>query len=200
MTPEKDLLYTLIEYLNHEDKQELGNIIKHSRIIYEKKWEFSGVVSNQHQLEIIIKTPITYKTILEKNKEILEEICFEVYENDEDYMATSVNIKVLASHVTTVEIQNLEKEIVENSTYQSFIKEILELKLDDIEKKYLYEACECAMRDNRLAASTMLGCAAEYLLLNMCNAYFIYLEKNNSEKEVENYKKKCSMQNQLIID
>lgn len=50
MTPEKDLQFTLIQYLEMKDLKELSNIIKHSRIVYDKKWEFSGVVSNQRQL------------------------------------------------------------------------------------------------------------------------------------------------------
>lgn len=190
MTPEKDLHYTLIQYLDLKGKTELSNIIKHSRIVYDKQWKFTGVVSDQRNLCINIKTPIAYKAVLEKEIDLLQTLCFEIYEDDDDYMATSVNISILAAKVTTVEIDEIEKEIVENSVYQSFVKDISSMTLDSIEKSYLFEACECAMRNNRLAASTMLGCAAEYLLLQICDAYHIYLKNNASTGEVDSYERK----------
>ena len=190
MTPEKDLHYTLIQYLDFKGKSELSNIIKHSRIVYEKQWKFTGVISDQRNLCINIKTPLIYKTILEKELDLIKNLCFEIYEDDDDYMATSIVVSILASKVTTIEIDEIEKEIVENTVYQSFIKEISQMELDQIEKSYLYEACECAIRNNRLAASTMLGCAAEYLLLNICQSYHEYLKNNSSTGEVESFERK----------
>lgn len=190
MTPEKDLHYTLIQYLDLKEKPELSNIIKHSRIIYDKQWKFTGVVSDQRNLCINIKTPLTYKAILEKEIELVKDLCFEIYEDDDEYMATSVVVSILASKVTTFEIDEIEKEIVENSVYQGFIKEISLMELDQIEKSYLFEACECAIRNNRLAASTMLGCAAEYLLLNICSSYLKYLKNISSQSEVEAFERK----------
>ncbi len=35
MTPERDFHYTLIKYLDIKGKQELSNIIKRSRIVYD---------------------------------------------------------------------------------------------------------------------------------------------------------------------
>lgn len=190
MTPEKDLHYTLIQYLDLKGNTELSNIIKHSRIVYDKQWKFTGVVSDQRNLCINIKTPIAYKAVLEKEIDLLQTLCFEIYEDDDDYMATSVNISILAAKVTTIEIDEIEKEIVEGSVYQSFIAEISSLGLDGIEKSYLYEACECAIRNNRLAASTMLGCAAEYLLSQLCNSYHEYLKKHASQTEHEAFERK----------
>lgn len=190
MTPEKDLHYTLIQYLDFKDRPELSNIIKHSRIVYDKQWKFTGVVSDQRNLHINIKTPLTYKSILENELDLIKTLCFEIYEDDDDYMATSVGISILASRVTTVEINEIEQEIIENSVYQAFVNEVSQMNLDPIEKSYLYEACECAMRNNRLAASTMLGCAAEYLLLNICEAFKIYLANHTSVNEVDNFERK----------
>lgn len=159
VTPEKDLQYTLIQYLDIKEKPELSNIIKHSRIVYDKQWKFTGVVSDQRNLCINIKTPLVYKAILEKDIDLIKTLCFEIYEDDDEYMATNVVTSILASKVTTIEIDEIEKEIVENTVYQGFIKEVTLMELDHIEKSYLYEACECAIRNNRLAASTMLGCS-----------------------------------------
>lgn len=190
MTPEKDLHYTLIEYLDLKGKNELSNIIKHSRIVYDKQWEFTGIVSYQRKLCINIKTPLIYKTVLEKEIDLIKSLCFEIYENDDDYKATSVSVSILSSKVTTIEIDKIEKEIVENTVYQSFIKEISQLELDRIEKSYLFEACDCAIRNNRLAASIMLGCAAEYLLLNISQAYLEYLKNNCKQGEVNSFESK----------
>lgn len=191
MTPEKDLHYTLIQYLDYKEKFELANIMKHSRIIYEKQWAFvGGAISNQRNLCINIKAPLIYKSILENEIETIKTLCFEIYEADDEYMATSVRFSILASKVTTIEINEIEQEIVENSTYQHFVRDISSMNLNNIEKSYLFEACECAMRNNRLAASTMLGCAAEYLLLNICNSYHTYLKNNANSGEMESYERK----------
>ena len=64
------------------------------------------------------------------------------------------------------------------------------MDINQIEKKYLYEACECGVRNNRLAASAMLGCAAEYLLINLSNAYYKYLKNNGTSNEIENFQRK----------
>ena len=45
----------------------------------------------------------------------------------------------------------------------------------------------------------MLGCAAEYLLINN-NAYYKYLENNGTSNEIENSNAKLLMQNLLMID
>ena len=95
MTPERDFHYTLIKYLDIKGKQELSNIIKRSRIVYDKLWPFSGVVSYQRKMNINIKTPIEFKTLLEKEIDLLRTLSFEIYEDDDEYMATDVVITVL---------------------------------------------------------------------------------------------------------
>ncbi|MGI6647505.1 MAG: hypothetical protein ACOX5W_00170 [Bacillota bacterium] len=190
MTPEKSLHYTMIKYLDIEGETELSNFIKHSKIVYDRRWDYSGIVSNQRKMFINIKTPIEFKKILEGNLKKLEKICFEIYEDDDEYAAVGVYISTLAYNITSVEIDEIENEIVEDSIYQNFILEISSMDIDQIERKYLYEACECAIRNNRLAASTMLGCAAEYLLINLSNAYYQYLENNGTSNEIENFKRK----------
>lgn len=189
MTPEKDLHYTLIQYLDLKEKPELSNIIKHSRIVYDKQWAFTGVVSDQRKLIINLKTPLIYKKLIEENRDLIQSMCFEIYEDDDDYMATEVKVSILASKVTTFEINEIENYIQENTVYQAFINEITHMNLDSIEKSYLFEACECAIRNNRLAACTMLGCAAEYLLLNICDSFMQYLSNHSTEGEVQRFER-----------
>lgn len=190
MTPEKDLHYTLIKYLEIEGEIELSNIIKRSKIIYDRGWKFTGIISNQRTMTIDIKTPIEFKKILESNIDKIKSICFEIYEDDAEYRAESVSISILANKVTSIEIDEIEKEIVEESIYNNFIREISTINIDAIEKKYLFEACECAIRNNKLAASTMLGCAAEYLLIKLCESYYIYLQNNGTRPEYEGFERK----------
>ncbi|MGO5092632.1 hypothetical protein [Clostridium sp. LCP25S3_F10] len=190
MTPERDLHYTLIKYFDMEGELELANIIKCSKVVYDKGWEFTGIVQNQKRMTINIKTPYEFKKILENQISKIKEVCFEIYEDDDEYRADDVRITTLASKVTSIEIDEIEREIVEESIYNNFIMEVSKSNIDIIEKKYLFEACECAIRNNRLAASTMLGCAAEYLLIKLCEAYYSYLHNNGTRGEYEGFERK----------
>ena len=193
MTPERDLKFTLIKYLEYKNEKELSNMIKHSRIVYNKLWEFTGIVSDQRKMCINIKMPLEFKFIVKQSEEkmnILRNLCFEIYEDDDEYAATSVEVSVLADKVTEIEIEEIEKVIIENSVYQSFIKELYDMNIDEVEKRYLYEACECASRGNLLAGATMLGCSAEYLLINMCKAYQSYILKNKGATEADIFERK----------
>lgn len=190
MTPEKNLHYTLIKCFEIDGETELSNILKHSKVSYEKQWGFTGVVSNQRKMYINIKAPREFKSILENKLDALEKLCFEIYEDDDEYSAVGVKISTLAYSIASIEIDEIEKEIVEDSIYQNFIMEVSNMSIDKIERKYLFESCECAMRNNKLAASTMLGCAAEYLLINLCTAYYKYLKNNASQTETDNFERK----------
>lgn len=190
MTPERDLHYTLIKYLDMEEETELVNIIKRSKIVYDRGWAFTKIVPDQRTLTINIKTPIEFKKILENQINKIKKICFEIYEDDDEYRAQEVTVSILAQRVTSIEIDEIEKEIVEESIYNNFIMEISTMNMDAIEKKYLFEACECAIRNNRLAASTMVGCAAEHILIKLCEAYYSYLQNNGTKNEYEGFERK----------
>lgn len=190
MTPERDLHYTLIKYLDMEEETELVNIIKRSKIVYDRGWAFTKIVPDQRTLTINIKTPIEFKKILENQINKIKKICFEIYEDDDEYRAQEITVSILAQRVTSIEIDEIEKEIVEESIYNNFIMEISTMNMDAIEKKYLFEACECAIRNNRLAASTMVGCAAEHILIKLCEAYYSYLKNNGTKNEYEGFERK----------
>lgn len=192
MATEQELHYTLIQYLEAEGKTELANIIKQSKIVYDYQYEFSGIISYQRKMYVEIKTPIQFKSQLEHKylREQLSKMCSEIYEDDENYAFWGIKIGVLAAKLTNVEFEQQTTIVIEDSIYQSFVNELNQLNIDALEKQYLYEACECAMRNNRLAASTMLGCATELLLINLCNSYHAYLLNNGTELEAKNFKDK----------
>lgn len=86
---------------------------------------------------INIKMPLEFKFIVKQSEEkmnILRNLCFEIYEDDDEYAATSVEVSVLADKVTEIEIEEIEKVIIENSVYQSFIKELYDMNIDEVEK------------------------------------------------------------------
>lgn len=190
MATEQEFQYTLSRYLESEGQLELANIIKQSKVVYLPQWGFTGVVSDQRKLYIEIKTPIEFKTNLERKQEILTKFCGDIYEDNDEYAFWGVQIGILPVKLTTTNTVDNSKLVVEDSIYQSFINELISLDIDEIEKAYLYEACDCAARDNKLAAATMLGCAAEYLLINLCDAYWKYLKKNGTTTESDAFERK----------
>lgn len=110
MTPEKNMHYTLIKCFEIDGETELSNILKHSKIFYEKQWGFTGVVSNQRKMYINIKTPREFKSMLEKKLDALEKLCFEIYEDDDQYSAVGVKISTLAYSIASIEIEEIEKD------------------------------------------------------------------------------------------
>lgn len=190
MITERDFHFTIIEYLKSENETELENIIKQSKVVYDYQWEFSGIISYQRKMYVEIKTPIAFKKVLESNIDKLSKYCGDIYEDNDDYAFFGVKIGVLAAKLTEVKVEEQEKIVVKDSIYQSFLNELTSFRIDAIEKSYLYEACECAIRNNRLAASTLLGCAAEYLLIKLCQAYYEYLKNNGTPVEISNFEKK----------
>lgn len=56
-----------------------------------------------------------------------------------------------------------------------------------IHKDYLFEACECASRNNMLAAIVMLGASAELLLIDLCESFGHFIKKEKTETEYDSY-------------
>ena len=82
---------------------------------------------------------------------------------------------------------NEEREDSNEDIYDNINNKVESNNYDTIEVTYIKEACECAKRRNILAATTMLGCAAERLLHLLCLSYKKYLENNVSEKETNKF-------------
>lgn len=49
---EKNMLTSLIVFLEEEGKNELSSILQVSKFVYSSQWEFSGVVSNQRKMKL----------------------------------------------------------------------------------------------------------------------------------------------------
>ena len=81
----------------------------------------------------------------------------------------------------------LEKD----SIFSNFIKFLIASEgVNEIQKQYLFEACECGSSNNLLSATVMLGASAEMLLLDFCNAYYEYLVFENDTEVYEAFERK----------
>ncbi|MNK78725.1 hypothetical protein D3C87_983690 [compost metagenome] len=190
---EERFLSTLLDCLEADDETELYNIINQSEIVIHHDWKYSGKVPNQRSAFVELKVPVKFKKIVDtydaRNK--LSTLCSEIYVDDDAYGFVGIKIgttmnKVVARKESSGESTHLDK----HHTFQNLIHMTMNSEMSEIEKVYIYEACECAMRNNRIAAVTMLGCAAEFLLLQLCSSYLEYLENGNgTPKEIENFKK-----------
>ncbi|WP_375089168.1 hypothetical protein ACDZ29_25605 [Peribacillus sp. RS7] len=58
-----------------------------------------------------------------------------------------------------------------------------------IEQMYIIEACDCASINKFLAATTMLGCAAEHFIFNFSKAYLSYIKNHGTPTEIINAEK-----------
>lgn len=78
-----------------------------------------------------------------------------------------------------------------HTDFANFIKFIIDNpKLDNLQKRYLFEACECGDKNNLLSATVMLGASAELLLLELCKAYKIYLDNHGDVTAADAFDKR----------
>ncbi|MGG0464811.1 hypothetical protein [Priestia aryabhattai] len=188
---EEAMKITLVSLLEIEEQTELANLVRMSKIVYSPQWEFSGIVSDQRKLYVEIKVPVNLKNFAQEKIQVLSKCCREIYENDEDYACYGARIGTRAIVAEKVEYEDKVILLQKDSVYTNFIKYLSgNDRIDALQKNYLYEACATGNQGNLLAASVMLGCAAEILLKKLCEAFYIYYQNNHTEKETENFSSK----------
>ncbi len=189
---ERNMLLTMITYLESEGDNELSAILQVSEFVYEPRWEFSGLVEYQKKLYGSLRVPVTFKKKIEMEKESLSKISKEIYQDDDRYHycgIETIGIKPIQSE----EINISGKPIIfeKDSVYSNTIKFVMNnTELSELQKQYLYEACECGDKNNLLAATVMLGASAEMMLIDMCEAYKVYLKNTTSMDTVDAYERK----------
>jgi len=175
---ENDMLASIIIYLEDLGMTELSSILHMSRFVYSPRWEYSRILPNQKQLYANLKVPIRCKKFVENNKELLSKIACELYLDNDDYYFIGID-EICMLPIQTEDIKFEKKHIVfeKDSVFANFIKFIINNpSLNDIQKKYLFEACECGDKNNILSATVMLGASAEMLLFELSCAYSKYLK------------------------
>lgn len=193
ITREEVFLETLIQALDADNRQDISSLLRPAKIIFNYTDEFTRTKWNQCKVYIEIKVPVGVKKKVEEYKSELDKYCDEIFESTEEYAFWSINVGILMEMNT---VEDKETGTIEtytkNQIYQNLLSKVLKTDMDPTEKKYIVEACNCAMNGQRLAAATMIGCATECLLVQLCNSYLTYLKNGGgSEREITKFEKEA---------
>lgn len=182
---EKDLLLTMVEVLKEDGNSTLANVLSISKLLYDPQWDFTKVVSGQKILLFSLRVPLNFRKLMNDSKELLSKVCISIYMDNNVYACYGIsNIGVLPIQTEEVEFDNHRVMFEKDSIYISFLKFLSgNTTIDEIQQKYLYEACAAGNTNNILSASVMLGCSAEILLKELCEAYLVYLKNNGTPGE-----------------
>lgn len=172
---------TVEEELESSQRDELLSILKQSEFCYSPTGEF-GQQSWHYKEYIDIKAPMTFVKVLRtKYTSYLYTIVKMFYKPEGDYEYWGINIlpqmKKMQQRVPTV---INAPTVIESKdvVYDNLKLQVVKNNYDSIQGKYLLEACECGIKGCKLATATMVGCAAERLLILLCVAYLTYLNNN----------------------
>ncbi|CAH0346763.1 hypothetical protein [Bacillus sp. CECT 9360] len=189
---EKDLLLTIVEVLKVDSHNTLANVLSISKLVFDPQWEFTRVVSDQRKLFVKLRVPLNFRKMINENKDLLSEICMDIYINDDSYACYGISsIGVLPIQTEEIQVDNHKVMLEKDSVYMSFMKFLADNTIiDELQKKYLYEACASGSANNILSASVMLGCSAEILLKQLCEGYMIYLNNNGTHTEQSTFQQK----------
>lgn len=191
VTREQIFLETLIEALEADNRQDISSLLRPAKVIFDYTDDFTRVKWNQCKVYIDIKVPVGVKKKIEQFTEELNVYCRQIFESNDQYAFWSVKIGILLGMNS---IENRETGTIEtytkNQIYQNLLNKIQQTEIEPTEKRYIIEACNCAMNGQRLAAATMIGCATECLLLQLCNSYLTYLKNGGgTENEINKFER-----------
>ncbi len=189
---ERDMLSSLIVYLEAEGKAELASILHVSKFVYEPQYEFSYIVPNQKKLYSSLRVPLTCKAKVQEELEYLSKLACKLYIDDDSYCFLGIkNVGMLPIQTEDIEFESKHLVLEKDSVFTNFRQFIIDTSdIDPLQKQYLFEACECGDKNNLLSATVMLGASAEMLLLDFCYAYYHYLETKGNQDGYESFERK----------
>jgi hypothetical protein len=186
-----NLQHTLIAYLEAEQHVELAQIILFSDMDYQPQYDFSYIRHDQRKLFLMIRVPLGFRKKVESQKGLIFKFVKDIYQDDDDYALTKVELGVKAIQLENIEVEEKPIIVEKSSIYSSLLKRlIVDENLSKLHKQYLYEACTVGSQGNIMSATMMLGCAAEISLLELANAGYLYFKANKSGTEISNYESK----------
>lgn len=98
---------------------------------------------------------------------------------------------MLPIQTEALEFEHKHIVLEKDSTFANFIKFIIDNpQIDELQKRYLFEACECGDKNNLLSATVMLGASAKILLLDLCKAYKCYLDRQGDTTVSDAFERK----------
>lgn len=184
-----DFKRAIYEYLEMKDNPDLANIMLSCDFELTDTGQFTYNVWNQSKVKLEIRVPMPMMKRIEQDWDLLKKMCVEIYPTDKhhDLMIIEKKIKIIESS-TFIDETGVEVLSTGAQVYQNLITKVYKSHIDDIEKDYILEGCNCAINGNRLAAATMIGCAAERLLHQLCEAFLQYMKNNNaSQREISKF-------------
>lgn len=193
-TSEEDIfLSSIIELLRVKEEDSLADMLKYCKLEYEKTNDFTKKTW-QFKEYIIIKSPIHSMKKLDEQNHTIYEAAKLIYTETDSYDLYGIKIGALpiGGSIINSSLPKEREQYVKEQVYENLLSKVNKSEnINSIEKIYLLEACECAKRDCRLAAATMLGCAGEILLIKLSEAFFQYMQNIGlSSSELNNYEKK----------
>jgi len=189
---EENLKITMVEALRADGNVSLANVIAISKLVYDPQWEFSGIISYQKNLYVSLRVPLNFRKLINDNIGMLSKLCTDIYMDDEAWYCLGIkDVGILPIQTEEVQFENKTVLLEKDSIYTNFIKFIVaNNRIDEIQKKYLYEACSAGNAGNMLSATVMLGCSAELLLKDLTSAYHQYLLNNGTLVEQSAFENK----------
>lgn len=185
----QDFKKGLIEYLDMKEENDLATIMRSCEFELTDTGQFTYVVWDQSSIDLEIRVPIPMFKKVEAELAKIKKACHDIYPTDKFHDLKHIFIKTMIVQSTSfVDDKGLEIVTTGAQVYQNLITKVHKSHMDTIEKDYILEGCNCALHGNRLAAATMIGCAAERLLLQLCESYLQYLKNNEgTPREIEKF-------------
>ncbi len=120
-----DLLIRTIRYSDYAKKDELLKLLRNSYITFDKTSRFTSK-SWQWYENVEIRIPPEYKSDLEKHIKQLTNLCYEIYEETDEYDIGNVFIKIGSprnSEIINQDVyfEDLQKQIIEQINAAKFI-------------------------------------------------------------------------------
>ncbi|MDM5318242.1 hypothetical protein QUF49_19780 [Fictibacillus sp. b24] len=107
---EEEYLFSLKQYLQHDNQLELLQLLASSEITFDKTSSFT-TKSWQCKEYVDIRVPITLKKEVQKYESYLRDVYAEIYIETPEYDFFGINIKVLPYRSTNSELDSFEKKI-----------------------------------------------------------------------------------------
>ncbi|QAA31177.1 hypothetical protein [Clostridium manihotivorum] len=202
----QELYESIKEYIEYDESKKINQNI-FNRIVFNKEellslfnecsieFDATGIYGDKTDYfkEFVqIRVPIALKSKLDKYGYYLDGVCRIYYKPNGKYELAGINILPDRKRIVSRNIEFIEKQVQvnidpKNIVYDNFKIHVITNSYDKVEKDYIMEACNCGISGNRLATATMIGCAAERLLILLCEAYSAYLIKHGSQTEISKF-------------
>lgn len=185
----QDFKKGLIEYLEMQEEHDLASIMRSCDFELSDTGRFTYRIWDQTSIDLEIRVPIPMFKKVEGDWSKITKACYAIYPADDNHDLMNIDKKIkIVESTSFVDERGLEVVATGAQVYQNLITKVHKSHMDSIEKDYILEGCNCALHGNRLAAATMIGCAAERLLLQLCESYLQYLKNNGATaREIEKF-------------